>query len=140
MNRRTFNTTLFGGAVAMALPLPVPAKATSAVKTGPLYAWAVAITRAQNRASPALLAQQLGVSQTVAADLYASMLANGVVRAPLFGGLARAAKPLFKSGNIAAVKTFALSGPRAKIIDIKRGVETWVKRDLVEDKNEDQAT
>ncbi len=126
--------------MAAAMPLPVAAKATGAVKTGPLYAWAVAIARAQNRTSPALLAQQLGVSQAVAADLYASMVANGVVRAPLFGGLARAAKPLFKSGNIVVAKTSDLSGPKAKIEDIKRGVETFVKRDFAKDKSEDQAT
>jgi len=126
--------------MAAVMPLPVAAKATGAVKTGPLYAWAVAIARAQNRTSPALLAQQLGVSQAVAADLYASMVANGVVRAPLFGGLARAAKPLFKSGNIVVAKTSALSGPKAKILDIKRGVETFVERDIAEDKSEDQAT
>ena len=136
MDRRTFNATLIGGAVAAALPVPALAKAT---KTGPLYGWAVAIARAQNRASPELLAQQLGISKVAATELYRSMIANGVIRAPLFGGLARAAQPLFKGGHIVAADTQLTRAASTKLKDMKCALEKFTE-DEPEDEPEDQAT
>jgi hypothetical protein len=138
MDRRTFNTTLIGGAVAAALPLPAASKAASAAKTGPLYAWAVAIARAQNRASPALLAQQLGISKAAAAELYESMVANGVVRAPLFGGIAKAAQPLFKGRHIVAANTHMTRTASTRLKDMKRAFDKLA--DEEPSKPEDQAT
>ena len=140
MDRRTFNTTLIGSAVAAALPIPVAAKAASAAKTGPLYAWAVAIARAQNRASPAMLAQQLKISQVAASELYASMLANGVIRAPLLGGMARAVQPLFSGGHLVAADATLGKSASVKLKDLKRALDRVVEDAPVDDASEDQAT
>ena len=126
MDRRTFNTTLLGGALATALPVPSVA-ATARHATLPLYAWGVAIARAQNRASPALLAQQLGISQAAASELYASMIANGVLRAPLFGGIAKAAQPLFNGGHIVASEAHVTRSATAKLKDLKRGFDKLIE-------------
>ena len=106
-------------------------------KTGRLYAWAVAIARAQNRASPALFAQQLGISKDAATELYRSMIANGVIRAPMFGGLARAAQPLFKGGHIVAADTQVTLAASAKPKDMKRALDKFLEDDP---EPEDQAT
>ena len=137
MDRRTFNTTLIGGAVAAALPVPALVKAAQATKTGPLYAWAVAIVQAQNRASSALLAQQLGISKVAATELYRSIIANGVIRAPMFGGLARAAQPLFKGGHIVAADTQATRAASAKLKGMKRAFDKFAQDGP---EPEDQAT
>jgi hypothetical protein len=140
MDRRTFNTSLIGGAFAAALPLPCIAAAAKPA-TGPLYAWAVAIARAQNRASPALLAQQLHISQAAASELYASMIANGAIRAPLFGGMARAAQPLFKSSQLAGIEAKLGKSASTKLKDMKRAFDKVVEEDAPEvDASEDQAT
>ncbi len=141
MDRRTFNTTLLGGAVAAALPFPAAAQAAKATKTGPLYAWAVAIARAQNRASPALLAQQLRISQAAATELYASMIANGVIRVPVLGGMARAAKPLFSGGHLMAADASLSRTASVKLEDMKRAFDRVVEDAPTLDASEDhQAT
>lgn len=139
MNRRTFNTTLLGGAFATALPVASVGAATRSA-TPPLYAWGVAIARAQNRASPALLAKQLGISNAAATELYASMMANGVIRAPLFGGMAKAAQPLFKGGHIVAADTQLTRGVGAKLKDMKRVFDKLAQDEPVEDADQIQAT
>ena len=136
MDRRTFNTTLIGGALATALPVPSVAASTRTAAP-PLYAWGVAIARAQNRASPALLAQQLGLSKVAAAELYASLIANGVVRAPLMGGIAKAAQPLFKGGHIMAADTQVTRSIGVKLEDMKRSFDKLAEK---EPEPEDQAT
>lgn len=93
MNRRQFNTTALSSAALATLPVPAISAQTAATR-GPLLAWASAIARAQNRASPALLAQQLKVAPEIAQGLYASLLKVGVIRAPVAGALAQAAKPI----------------------------------------------
>lgn len=129
MDRKTFNTSLIGGALATALPLPSRAAAVKPLKS-PLYAWAVAIARAQNRASPALLAQQLGISKVAASELYASMISNGVIRAPLFGGVAKAVQPLFKGGQIVGVETSLSRKGRLKLKDVKRIFDDIAAKDV----------
>ncbi|MGB7318850.1 MAG: hypothetical protein WBC85_12865 [Planktotalea sp.] len=143
MNRRTFNTGLVGGAVAAVMPIPAAAKAVSATQSGPLYAWAVAIARAQNRASPTLLAHQLRISQAAASELYASLIANGVIRAPLFGGMAKASEPLFRGSKLRVVKARLGEPARAKLNDIKQALDRVVSEDAPEletDASGDQAT
>lgn len=135
MDRRTFNTSLLGGAVAASLPI-APLAARAAPSTGPLYAWAVAIARAQNKASPAMLARQLRISQAAASELYASMIANGAIRAPLFGGIARAAQPLFQGGQLRVVETQLSRSASVKLKDLKEAFD----KIAVEDDPEDQAT
>ena len=140
MDRRTFNTSLLGGAVAATLPLPAIAAKAKPV-TGPLYAWAVAIARAQNRASPAMLANQLRISQAAASELYASMLANGAIRAPAFGGMARAAEPLFRGGQLRVVEAQIGKSARVKLEDMKRAFDKAMEEDAPEEgAPEDQAT
>lgn len=137
MDRRTFNTTLIGGTVDAAFPVSALAKAAQATKIGRLYAWAVAIARAQNRASPALFAQQLGISKDAATERYRSMIANGVIRAPMFGGLARAAQSLFKGGYIVAADTQVTLAASAKPKDMQRAFDKFLEDDP---EPEDQAT
>ena len=137
MDGRTFNKTLIGGAVAVALPVPALVKVAQASKTGPLYALAVAIARAQNRASSALLAQQLGISKVAESELYCSMIANGIIRVPMFGGLARAAQLLFKGGHIVAADMQVTRAASAKLKDMKRAFDKFAADDL---EPEDQAT
>ena len=107
------------------------------VRPGGFTLWAVAIARAQNRASPALLAQQLGISKDAASELYRSMIANGVIRAPMFGGLARAAQLLFKGGHIVAADMQVKRAASAKLKDMKRAFDKFAADDL---EPEDQAT
>lgn len=141
MDRRTFNTGLLGGAVAAALPLPSAAAQVAKPAASPLYAWAVAIARAQDRASPAMLARQLRISQTAASELYTSMIANGAIRAPLFGGMARAAQPLFRGGQLSVVDAQLSRSASVKIEDIKRTWDKLIEEDAPEtDASEDQAT
>jgi hypothetical protein len=137
MDRRTFNTTLIGGTVDAAFPVSALAKAAQATKIGLLYAWAVAIARAQNRASPALFAQQLGISKDAATERYRSMIANGVIRAPMFGGLARAAQSLFKGGYIVAADTQVTLAASAKPKDMQRAFDKFLEDGP---EPEDQAT
>ena len=137
MDRRTFNTTLIGGTVDAAFPVSALAKAAQATKIKRLYAWAVAIARAQNRASPALFAQQLGISKDAATERYRSMIANGVIRAPMFGGLARAAQSLFKGGYIVAADTQVTLAASAKPKDMQRAFDKFLEDDP---EPEDQAT
>ena len=135
MDRRTFNTSLLGGAVVASLPI-APVAARAVPTTGPLDAWAVAIARAQNKASPAMLARQLRISQAAASELYASMIANGAIRAPLFGGMARAAQPLFHGGQLRVVETQLSRSASVKLKDLKEAFD----KIAVEDEAEDQAT
>lgn len=44
-----------------------------------------------------MLARQLRIPATQARGLYAALLQNGVVRAPLAGSVARASKPLYRN-------------------------------------------
>lgn len=143
MNRRDFNTSLIGGAVAAAMPLPAVAATTARQATGPLYAWAVAIARAQNRASPAMLAQQLRISQAAAAELYASMIANGAIRAPVFGSVAKAVEPLFKGGQLRVVDAELGKAATRSLNELKRSLDRIVQEDAPEaepDASDDQAT
>lgn len=137
MDRQTFNTTLIVGTVDAAFPVSALAKAAQATKIGRLYAWAVAIARAQNRASPALFAQQLGISKDAATERYRSMIANGVIRAPMFGGLARAAQSLFKGGYIVAADTQVTLAASAKPKDMQRAFDKFLEDGP---EPEDQAT
>ena len=94
MNRRSFNTALAGSAALIAAPVPAFKAATAAAPSrGPLLAWASAIARAQNKSSPALLAQQLKIPMETAQGLYASLLQDGVIRMPAAGTVAKAVKP-----------------------------------------------
>ena len=140
MNRRTFNTSLLGGVVATTVPI-APMAARAAPATQPLYAWAVAIARAQNRASPVMLAQQLRISQAAASELYASMIANGAIRAPLFGGVARAADPLFRGGQFKVVETQLSTSARLKLKHMKDALEKLADEEEPDaEPAEDQAT
>lgn len=123
MDRRTFNTSLLGGAVAASLPVSGAAAVASRGAQPGMYAWAVAIARAQNRASPAMLARQLGISQATAAELYGAMIANGAVKAPLFGGMARAADPLFKGGQLKVVEARLSQSAGARLKQMKRAFD-----------------
>jgi len=142
MDRRTFHKGLVGGAVAVGLPIPSVAAATKPV-TGPLYTWAVAIARAQNRVSPELLARQLRISQAAATELYASLISNGVVRAPMFGGIARAVEPLFKHGRFRVVQPSIRASSELSLEDLKGRLDTMLEDDAPEEETDaslDQAT
>lgn len=138
MDRRTFNTSLLGGAVAASFPVTGSAAIAARSTQSGMYAWAVAIARAQNRASPAMLARQLGISQAAAAELYGAMIANGVVKAPLFGGMARAADPLFKGGQLKVVEAKLSQSSSARLKDMKRAFDRLAEEP--EEEAPDQAT
>lgn len=105
MDRRSFNISMLSGAALAVAPLGAVSAASQAhAAVNPsLYSWAAAIAKAQNRASPAMLARQLRISSAAAQQLYGSLIANGVIRAPLFGGVARAAQPLYRGGRLTVV-------------------------------------
>lgn len=65
------------------------------------------------------------------------MIANGVIRAPVFGGLASAAQPLFKGGHIVAADTQVTLAASAKPKDMKRAFDKFLEDDP---EPEDQAT
>lgn len=65
------------------------------------------------------------------------MIANGVIRAPMFGGLARAAQPLFKGGYIVAADTQVTLAASAKPKDMQRAFDKFLEDDP---EPEDQAT
>ena len=83
-----------------------------------------------------MLARQLRISQAAASELYASMIANGAIRAPLFGGIARAAQPLFQGGQLRVVETQLSRSASVKLKDLKEAFD----KIAVEDDPEDQAT
>ncbi|MEP5155085.1 hypothetical protein [Planktotalea sp.] len=142
MDRRTFHKGLVGGAVAAGLPIPSAAAATKPV-TSSLYTWAVAIARAQNRVSPELLTRQLRISQAAATELYASLISNGVVRAPMFGGIARAVEPLFKHGRFRVVQPSIRASTEHSLEDLKGKLDAALEDDAPEEETDaslDQAT
>jgi hypothetical protein len=131
MDRRTFNKTLIGGAVVGSLPISSVA-ATAQPVAGPLYAWAAAIARAQNRISPELLVQQLRVSPTVARGIYERLLTKGVVRAPMLSGIARASDPLLKGGQFQVVEASINRSAKAAFKDVARKLDGIAQEDAPE--------
>ncbi len=101
MNRREFNTSLAAVAAAPFLPLPGAAASRSAVVPAGTYAWAQLIVRAQNKCSPAMLAQHLRIAPDTAHHLFNDLLRDGVLRAPGATGIAKAALPIDATGNAA---------------------------------------
>ncbi|WP_299414196.1 hypothetical protein [uncultured Sulfitobacter sp.] len=103
MNRRQFTASLGALAGAAALPFPALRAATAAAPAVPptAYAWAHLIVRAQAKASPAMLARQLGLSPEVAQSLFDTLIRDGVLRAPGAAGIAQAAHPLHSTGHTA---------------------------------------
>lgn len=77
-----------------------------------------------------------------ASELYASMSANGAIRAPFFGGMARVAEPMFRGGQLRVVDAKLGRSIRVKFEDVKRGFEKAVEDDALEESAplEDQAT
>lgn len=138
MNRRAFNASLLSGAAVATLPIPAAGAVASKTAQNGLYAWAVAIARAQNRASPAMLARQLGISHAAAAELYGAMIANGAVKAPLLGGMARAADPLFKGGQLKVVDAKISQSASARFKDMKRAFDKLAE--VPDEVEPDQAT
>jgi hypothetical protein len=142
MDRRTFHKGLVGGVVVAGLPISTAAAVAKPV-TGPLYTWAVAIARAQNRVSPELLARQLRISQAAATELYASLISKGVVRAPMFGGIARAVEPVFKHGRFRVVQPSIRVSRKLSLEHIKGKLDAALEDDAPEketDASLDQAT
>ena len=99
MNRRQFTTSLAALGLLPALPIVIPAVAATAptVPAG-AYAWAHLIARAQTKCSPAMLARQLHLSPEVAAELFRTMVSDGVLKAPGIAGVAHATKPMNATG------------------------------------------
>ena len=85
-----------------------PIRAASASLAAPAtlskgsYAWAVATARAQNAASPELLAEALKITRLDARKLYARLLERGVITAPDAFGISRATQPLFHASRSVA--------------------------------------
>jgi hypothetical protein len=99
MNRREFTASLAAVGLMPALPIAAPAAAATAptVPAG-AYAWAHLIARAQTKCSPAMLARQLHLSPQVAKELFRTMVADGVLKAPGVAGVAQAVKPMNATG------------------------------------------
>lgn len=69
------------------------------------------------------------------------MIANGAVRAPLFGGMARAAEPLFRGGQLRIVEAGVSRSARVTLKDAQRAFERLGEEDAPEvDASEAQAT
>jgi len=99
MNRREFSTSLAALGVLPALPVATPvAAATAPIVPAGTYAWAHLIARAQSKCSAEFLARHLRLSPDVAAELFRTMIADGVLKAPGVAGVAQAAKPLNATG------------------------------------------
>lgn len=128
MKRRNFLNLTAGSALAAAVPLPSAAAPAKAAATNGKYIWAVAMAKAQNRASPELLQASLKVSAAEAEALMARMSAQGVITAPNPAGLARATKPLAYAPSAMSPTTGTvvkatdkLNGATGK--DLRRAVE-----------------
>lgn len=99
MKRRTFLSLTTGTAAAAALPLPaLPAAPAAVPRTvgAAQYAWAVAISRAQDRVSAGMLQSQLQITGAEAQALMARLSARGVITGANAAGVARATEPLFR--------------------------------------------
>lgn len=60
-----------------------------------MYIWADFITRVHNKCSPNMLSRLLKVDADKAAQLYARLMADGVIGAPDVFGISKATKPMF---------------------------------------------
>lgn len=104
MNRRQFNASLAALAGAASQPFMTARTAMAARAALPAvppttYAWAHLIVRAQNNASPAMLARHLNLDKAVADQLFGQLIQDGVLRAPGVAGVARAVAPLDPTGG-----------------------------------------
>jgi hypothetical protein len=124
MNRREFSQMLVAGAATTAVPLPVGGAVTKPAPKG-LYAWAVAMTKAQNRVSVDVLSARLNVSSDVARGLMTRLQTRGVVTLPNAAGVSRAVAPVFQGlagvtqGAISAtVKNVPLQHPKIRVSDV----------------------
>jgi len=95
MKRRTFTASLAALAASPAMPIGLSAANApqSTLVPAGTYAWAKLIAQAQNRCSPTMLARQLRLPAVVAQQLFADLLRDGVLKAPI-AGVAQAAKPI----------------------------------------------
>jgi hypothetical protein len=102
MNRRQFTASLAALAATPILPFgaitPAAAAPVAAFPPG-AYAWAPLVARAQNKCSPATLAQHLHLDANAATQLFNTMVRDGVLRAPGAVGIAQAANPIDASGT-----------------------------------------
>ena len=65
------------------------------------------------------------------------MVGNEAIRARLFGGMARAAEPLFRSGQLRVVEAEVSRSASLKLKDVKRAFEKVVEDAPEQDASED---
>ncbi|MGJ8616996.1 MAG: hypothetical protein ACSHWS_09145 [Sulfitobacter sp.] len=99
MNRREFNTSLAALGALPTLPVVAPVAATTApVVPAGIYAWARLIARAQNECSAEFLARHLRLSPDVAAEVFRTMIADGILKTPGATSIVQVAKPIDATG------------------------------------------
>ena len=139
MNRREFNTSLGALGVAAAVPVSVAAKVALPEVSPMLYQWGAALARAQNRASPQILARQLGLSAEQGVVLYSRLMQRGTIGAANAAGLSRAIDPLFAGGRSIPVAAPADIAQTAKRLQLHaRQLWEHLDTDTPEAASEDQ--
>ena len=95
MNRREFTASLAALVTSPTLPLPVaPAAAAPVAATNSMaYMFADLIARSRGSVDAGFLARRLQLPTDAASQIMGDLAANGVVRAPGLGGVARAVSP-----------------------------------------------
>ena len=129
MNRRQFTQRLAALATTPAIPTGLATAATpapvAAASVGQPYMWAAFIARVHDKASVQMFKRQLSLTDETAAQVYNSLLHDGIISAPNAHGISNAMNPFKRNFS-----TSLASSPQSSFV---RKVEESVDQLLNDD-------